>query len=91
MKVLKHDIFEPSITPWASSVVLVPNTDGSYRYYVYFRPLNLITVRDSYPLLRMFECIDSLGDSAYLSTLDCNWGYWQIHLKKSDKYNTKFV
>jgi len=28
----------------------------------------------------MDDCLDSLGDAQFFSTLDCNAGYWQIPL-----------
>lgn len=90
-KMLKKGVIEPATTPWASPVVLAPKKDGTYRFCVDYRRLNNITVRDSYPLPRMDDCIDSLGDAKYMSTLDCNSGYWQIPLKPSHRDRTTFV
>jgi hypothetical protein len=39
-----------------------------------------MTMRGTYPLPRMDECIDSLGDADIFSALDGNCGYWQIPL-----------
>lgn len=39
----------------------------------------------------MDECINSLGDAKYMSTIYFNWGYWQIPLKSSDRYKTTFA
>jgi hypothetical protein len=57
----------------------------------YNRKLNAITVRDSYPLPRMDECIDSLGDAKMFTTLDCNSGYWQITVRPEDREKTTFT
>jgi Reverse transcriptase (RNA-dependent DNA polymerase) len=51
----------------------------------------MITVPDTYPLPRMDECIDSLGDSVVFTTLDCNSGYWQIPVHPGDRDKTKFT
>jgi hypothetical protein len=61
------------------------------RFCIDYRMLNTVTVRDSYPLPRMDECIDSLGDASVFSTLDCNSGYWQITVSPDDKEKTTFT
>ena len=89
-KMLREGVIGPATTEWASPVVLVPQPDGSLRFCVDYRRLNAITVRDTYPLPLMDECIDSLGDSCVFSTLDCNTGYWQIPLHEADRDKTTF-
>jgi hypothetical protein len=56
-----------------------------------FAVLNAITVPDSYPLPRMDECIDSLGEAVIFTTLDCNSGYWQIPVHPADREKTTFT
>jgi Reverse transcriptase (RNA-dependent DNA polymerase) len=90
-RMLKAGVIEPSTSEWASPVVLVPKPDGSMRFCIDYRRLNAITVRDSYPLPRMDECIDSLGDARVFSTLDCNSGYWQIPVNPGDREKTTFT
>mgnify|MGYP006048027623 FL=1 len=74
-RMLQAGVIAPANAEWASPIVMVPKTDGSTRFCVDYRRLNAITVRDSYLLPRMDECIDSLGDARIFSTLDCNAGY----------------
>jgi hypothetical protein len=74
-RMLRAGVIEPDTSEWASPVVLVPKPDGSMRFCIDYRRLNTVTVRDSYPLPRMDECIDSLGDARVFSALDCNSGY----------------
>jgi len=85
------DVIEPASGEWASPVVMVPKPDGSVRFCIDYRKLNLMTIKDAYPIPRMDECIDSLGDARVFSTLDCNAGYWQIPVAEEDKHLTAFT
>ena len=88
---LEKGVIEPATTDWASPIVFVPKADGSLRFCVDYRRLNAMTVRDSYPIPRMDECIDSLGSATVFSTLDCNSGYWQIPMAPKDMDKTAFI
>ena len=90
-RMLKAGVIEPASTEWASPVVLVPKPDGFMRFCVDYRKVNAMTTRDTYPLPRMDECIDSLGDARIFSTLDCNCGYWQIPMKPDARDKTTFT
>jgi len=79
-------VIEPSAGEWASPVVMVPKPDGSVRFCIVYRKLNLMTVRSAYPIPRMDECIDSLGDASVFSTLDCAAGYRQIQVQPLFSY-----
>jgi hypothetical protein len=63
-------VIEPAPCEWASPIVLVPKPHGSLRFCVDCRKLNAITVPDTYPLPRMDECIDLLGEAVIFTTLD---------------------
>jgi hypothetical protein len=69
----------------------VPKPDGSLRFCVDYRRLNAITVPETYPLPRMDECIDSLGEAVVFTTLDYNSGYWQIPVDPADREKTAFT
>lgn len=74
-RMIEQGIIEPSQSEWALPVVVSTKYDGSLRFCVDFRELNAMIIRDTYPLPRMDECIDSLGDDTVFSSLDANWGY----------------
>ena len=88
---LKAGVIEPSQSAWASPVVIVPKPDGTPRFCVDYRRLNAVTVRDSYPLPRMDDCIDSLGHARVFTTLDAMCGYWQLPIRPGDMEKTSFT
>jgi len=90
-KMLAKGVIEPATSEWASPIVLVPKKDGQLRFCVDYRKLNELTVTDAYPLPRMDDCMDSLGDAAVFTTLDCNFGYWQIPVAERDRDATTFT
>lgn len=49
-----------------------------------------MTKRDSYPIPRMDDCLDSFGKATVFTTLDANWGYWKIPLDDDAKPLTTF-
>eukprot|EP00171_Calliarthron_tuberculosum_P006680 IDg6680t1 len=83
-------IIEPSNSEWTSPVGLAQKKDGRLRFYIDYRRLNAVTKRDSYPIPRIDDCIDSLGNAEIFKSPDVNWGYWQIPLKEEDKEKTAF-
>ncbi len=51
------------------------NTTGGGAFAFDYRRLNALSLKDSYPLLQMDECIDSLEDAKFFITPDYNWGF----------------
>ena len=90
-KQLAAGVIEPAMSEWAAPVLFVPKKDGKLRFCIDYRRLNSMTVKDTYPLPRMDECIDSLGDAQYFTTLDAYSGYWQMRIRKQDRPKTAFV
>ena len=58
-----EDVVEECESPWASALVPVLKKDGSTRWAVDYRPLNKMTIKDSYPLPSISENLDKLQGS----------------------------
>ena len=84
-RMLEQSVITPSTSPWSSPVVMVRKNDGSWRFCVDYRKLNLVTHRDAYPLPRIDATLDSLSGCKYFTTLDLASGYWQVALEELDK------
>lgn len=90
-RMFEQEVLESVTTEWAAPIVFAPKKDGIMRFCVDYRRLNAIAQRDSYPIPRIDECIDSLGESTVFSTLDANSGYWKVEIDDRDKDKTAFT
>ena len=89
---MKDDgIVEESTSEWASPLVIVKKKDGSNRICVDYWKLNAKTKFDAYPMPRIDDLLDNIGQSKYLTTLDLMKGYWQVQMDERDKEKTAFT
>ncbi len=88
---LEMGVIEESHSDWASLIVLVPKTDGSVRFCVDYRKVNAVSKFDAYPMPRVDELLDRLGNARINSTLDLTKGYWQVPLLPLSKEKTAFT
>ena len=90
-ELLALGIIRPSTSEWAAPIILVPKKDGSKRLCVDFRKLNQVTREDPYPIPRIEELIDRVGNAKFISALDLTKGYWQVPVDKESQPKTAFV
>ena len=88
---LEQDVIQVSTSPWSSPVVLVKKKDGTTRFCIDYRKLNAVTRKDSYPLPRIDDALDSLSGSKYFTTLDLQSGYHQVAMHPDSMEKTAFI
>ncbi|GFT31402.1 hypothetical protein TNCV_608331 [Trichonephila clavipes] len=90
-----NDVIELSSSPWESPIILVKKKDCSDRFSlslcVDYRRLNDVIKKDSYPLPRIDDTLDTLAGNTWFSALDLKSGCWQVELHPDDKEKTAFT
>ena len=88
---LESGAIQPSQSAWCNAVVLVRKKDGSLWFCIDFCHLNAHMKKDSYPLPRIQEALESLVGAGHFSCLDLKSGFWQIKMEEASKQYTTFT
>ena len=56
-----------------------------------YRRLNSVSESDAYPMPRIDDLIDRLGEARFISTLDLTRGYWQVPVAEEARHKTAFA
>jgi hypothetical protein len=74
----------------ASPFFFVKKKDGRLRPVQDYRKLNLVTVKNAYPLPLISDLINQLRGARYFTKLDVRWGYNNVRIKKGDEWKAAF-
>ena len=88
---LKQGIIEPASSERALPIVIIKKKDDTIRLCVDYRRLNAMTQVDAYPMPRIDDILDQVGQARYITTLDLAKGYWQVPVAKEDRPKTVFI
>ena len=81
----------PSHSAWCNAMVLVWKKDGGLHFCIDFCCLNACMKKDSYPLPRIQEVLESLVGAGHFSCLDLKSRFWHIKMEEVLKQYTAFT
>lgn len=81
---LEKGYIRPSTSPYGAPVLFAQRKDGKLRMCIDYRSLNNITKKNSHPLPRLDDLLESLAGSELFSKLDLASGYHQIRIAEED-------
>ena len=87
---LEKGLIRPSASPWSCAAIFVKKKDKSLRMCVDYHPLNVVTVKNKYPLPRIDILFDQLSKTKVFSKIDLRSGYHQIKIRPEDVPKTTF-
>jgi hypothetical protein len=87
---LDKGFIHPSSSPCGCPTLFVKKNDQSFRLCVDYRPLNIVTIKNKYPLPRIDNLFDKLASAKVLSKINPQSGYHQIKIRSEDIPKTAF-
>jgi len=90
-EMLELGILEESHSSWSSPIILVDKPDGTFRFVVDYRKLNNVSEIDAFPLPRIDDLIDRIGNAKYITKFDISKAYWQVNLTEKSKEISAFT
>ena len=70
--------------------MLVPTKNGKLRLVIGYRQLNQQTIKPCWPVPSIEEILDTVEGSAFFSTTDMSWGFYQLPMDEKSQDFTAF-
>jgi hypothetical protein len=79
-ELLEKEFIHPSSPPWGAPVIFVPKKECTQRLCMDYHALNVITVKNKYPLPRIDDLFNQLRGACVFSKIDIRSGYHQLKI-----------
>ena len=76
---------------WLANIVMVKTANGKWRMCIDFTDLNNACAKDSFPLPRINQLVDSMAGHKLLTFMDTFSGYNKIQMVEDDQEKTTFI
>ena len=89
-ELLDKRFIRPSTSSWGAPVLFAKKKGKTLRLYIDYRQLNMVTIKNRYPLPRMDDLFDQLREVRVYSKIDLRTGYHQLRVRDTDILKTAF-
>ena len=84
---MNKQLITPCHSPYSAPASLVPKKNGKLRLVIDYRKLNEQTIKSCWPIPSTEEIFATLQGSAYITTIDMTWKFYQLPMEpKSQNY-----
>ena len=74
----------PGTSPWGASVLVAKKRGKTLRLCIGYRQLNMVTIKNRYPLPRIDDLFDQLRGARVYSKIDLRTGYHQLRVRDTN-------
>ena len=87
---LDKGFIRPSTSPWGAPVLFSKKKDKTLRLCIDYRQLNMVMIKNRYPLPRIDDLFDQVRGAKLYSKIDLRTGYHQLRVREANIPKTTF-